>query len=458
MLGFGILNFLKTIAIPILYYGGIATMVASIFKKPEWGFFLLVALIPQPNIYYKLYEFPFGKDFMDLIYFSVLVGIFVNKGGVTITRNSILVILLIVVGYVSVWNSSLNFSLPIPLTTENPVIKPWKNYAMMIFLYFLGLNVIKEDEDKQKIVISIMSLAVLFISFRSFQAFTGGGEFSYGSRYEGPFWRVLLGANHFGAFIAQYWALFLGLLFYDKDVKRRIIYLATILFGLHPLFFSYSRGAYMAAFSALAFYGIIKKRILLVGILVVYLFWQDILPPSVVDRILMTTGGSGELEHSAAVRLDLWDHAIELFREKPLFGIGMGGFGFTIAEEMFYKDSHNFYLKILSEQGVIGIGLLAIILYGALKSGFELMKIGGSGFHKGLGFGFLGCLIACIVNNMFGDRWSYPVLGGYLWLTWGLVDRGILLSKRGDEFVIKMANGKFLKNPQNLLERINKNG
>ena len=171
MLGFGILNFLKTIAIPILYYGGIATMVASIFKKPEWGFFLLVALIPQPNIYYKLYEFPFGKDFMDLIYFSVLVGIFVNKGGVTITRNSILVILLIVVGYVSVWNSSLNFSLPIPLTTENPVIKPWKNYAMMIFLYFLGLNVIKEDEDKQKIVISIMSLAVLFISFRSFQAY-----------------------------------------------------------------------------------------------------------------------------------------------------------------------------------------------------------------------------------------------------------------------------------------------
>jgi O-antigen ligase len=214
----------------------------------------------------------------------------------------------------------------------------------------------------------------------------------------------------------------------------------------------------MAAFSALAFYGIIKKRILLVGILVVYLFWQDILPPSVVDRILMTTGGSGELEHSAAVRLDLWDHAIELFREKPLFGIGMGGFGFTIAEEMFYKDSHNFYLKILSEQGVIGIGLLAIILYGALKSGFELMKIGGSGFHKGLGFGFLGCLIACIVNNMFGDRWSYPVLGGYLWLTWGLVDRSILLSERGDEVVIKMANGEFLRNARNFLERINKNG
>ena len=67
---------------------------------------------------------------------------------------------------------------------------------------------------------------------------------------------------------------------------------------------------------------------------------------------------------------------------------------------------------MLSEQGVIGIGLLIIILYGALRSGFELNQIGRSEFHKGLGFGFLGCVIACIVNNIFGDRWSYPTLGG----------------------------------------------
>jgi len=457
MFGFGILNFLRTLTIPILYFGGIVTMVVSVFKKPEWGFFLLVALIPQPNIYYKLYEFPFGKDFMDLLYFSVLLGVFINKGGFTITRNSIIIIILIIASYISIWNTTFNFALPLPLTTENPVIKPWKNYAMMIFMYFLGLNVIKEEERDHKIVLLIMTLAVLFISVRSFRAFSGGAEFSYGRRYEGPFWVVLLGANHFGSFIAQYWALFLGLLFYDKDVKRRIIYLVTIVFCLHPLFFSYSRGAYMAAFSALVFYGIVKKRILLVGILIIGLFWQDLLPASVVDRILMTTGQSGELEHSAAVRLDLWNHAIGLFLQNPIFGVGIGGFGLTIPEELFYKDTHNFYLKMLSEQGVIGIGLLAIILYGAIKSGFELTQIGGSEFHKGLGFGFLGCVIACIVNNIFGDRWSYPTLGGYLWLAWGMVDRSILLSERVVDAVVKIENNNISKKRGNLPERINKN-
>jgi hypothetical protein len=172
----------------------------------------------------------------------------------------------------------------------------------------------------------------------------------------------------------------------------------------------------------------------------------------------MTTGGSGELEHSAAVRLDLWNHAIGLFLQKPIFGIGMGGFAFEIPAELIYKDTHNFYLKMLSEQGVVGIGLLIMILYGALRSGFVLNQIGRSEFHKGLGFGFLGCVIACIVNNIFGDRWSYPTLGGYLWLAWGMVDRSILLSERVDEAVVKIENNNISKKRGDLPERINKNG
>lgn len=37
--------------------------------------------------------------------------------------------------------------------------------------------------------------------------------------------------------------------------------------------------------------------------------------------------------------------------------------------------------------------------------------------------------MAFIITNMFGDRWSYFVLGDYFWITWGLVDRGILIAE-----------------------------
>jgi O-antigen ligase len=184
----------------------------------------------------------------------------------------------------------------------------------------------------------------------------------------------------------------------------------------------------MAAIGVLIFFGMIKKRSLLILALVLFLSWQTLLPPSVVERIKMTKTESGELEGSAAVRLDLWDHAVNLFKENPIFGIGLGGYRFTVPEELRFKDTHSLYLKTLSEQGIIGFSLLLLIFFMALKSGQRLYKIAQTPFQKGVGFGFLGCIVTFIITNMFGDRWSYFVLGDYFWITWGLVDREILMS------------------------------
>ena len=83
----------------------------------------------------------------------------------------------------------------------------------------------------------------------------------------------------------------------------------------------------------------------------------------------------------------------------------------------------------MSEQGIIGLILLLFIFLLALRSGQKLFKTAITPFHKGLGFGFLGCVVAFIITNMFGDRWSYFVLGDYFWIIWGLVDRGIFIAR-----------------------------
>jgi O-antigen ligase len=420
-----IFTFVKSLALPILYFGGLLTCLLSIFKRAEWGLFLMVALIPQPNIFYKLYEFPMGQKFLDLLFFAVLIGIFVNKKAFTINSNSIIIGLYLLMSYISLWNSSMNFSLPAPITTQNELFLQWKSYAMMIFMYYMALNSLR-DENQHKILVVIMALVILFISLRSYRSFTAGVSFVESARSAGPFEAVGLNSNHFAAFIVCYCSALLGFLLFDKNKWRRLLYLAAILFGLHPLFFSYSRGAYVAAIGVLIFFGMIKKRSLLILALVLFLGWQTLLPPSVVERIQMTKTESGELEGSAAVRLDLWNHAMDLFRKNPTFGIGLGGFKFTVPEG-FFTDTHSLYLKTLSEQGIIGVTLLLVIFFMALKSGQRLFKTALTPFQKGLGFGFLGCTAAFIVTNMFGDRWSYFVLGDYFWILWGLVDRAILM-------------------------------
>jgi O-antigen ligase len=123
----------------------------------------------------------------------------------------------------------------------------------------------------------------------------------------------------------------------------------------------------------------------------------------------------------------LWDHAFRLFEEHPVIGIGFGGYEFTIREGR-WTDTHNYYLKMLAEQGIIGFGLLILTLFLASRSGWRLLKAGKNGFDRGLGLGFMGCIVAAATTNLFGDRWSYFEMGSYFWVFWGLVDRAVLMS------------------------------
>jgi len=419
-------HFLRLVLVPTLYIGGLFVMIAAIFKKVEWGLLLMVFLIPQPNIWYKFHDYPFGKDYMDLLFFSIVLGILFQRKGFARTANSTMIVIFIMISYVALWNTSLRFSLPWPITTSNLLLPDWKNYAEMILLYFLALNAVK-DEDHQKMVVVVMSIVVLLIAVRSYRNFSGGVSFDVDKRDGGPFEAVGLGPNHLGAFIAYYCVTFLGLFILDTDRYRKYLFLTTTLFGLHPLFFSYSRGAYVAAFGALAFFALVKKRSLIILIVVILLTWQTILPASVVDRIMMTETPSGQLEGSAGHRLDLWEHALTLFEQNPVFGIGFGGFGFTVPQGEL-TDTHSFYMRMLSEEGIIGLAFFLLIFIKAFVSGWRLYKTGDAQFHRGLGLGFMGTVIACMISNLFGDRWSYFALGGYFWILWGLVDRGIILA------------------------------
>ena len=330
----------------------------------------------------------------------------------------------LVVSYLALWNATLRFGLPLPFTLANKLLAPWKNYAEMIFLYFIAFNIAR-DEKEQKTVVTIMATVFMLIVMREFRSFTADQGFSYDHRATGPFWADGLGANHFGAFIADYGSLFLGLYLLDKHKYRKWIYLAGFGFCIYPLFYSYSRGAYAAMLAAIVTLGCLRKPSLLIPVALVVVLWQTVLPSSVVDRISMTeisAGGSEELEASAAHRIILWEEAERNFREHTVFGIGFNAFGFTVPKGEL-TDTHNFFMKTAAEQGVIGLLILAAVLIRMLASGWSLYRRGPSSFHRGLGLGFLGCLAAVVVSNVFGDRWSYFMLGSYLWIFWGLIDR-----------------------------------
>ncbi|MCM8781397.1 MAG: O-antigen ligase family protein, partial [Candidatus Omnitrophica bacterium] len=138
----------------------------------------------------------------------------------------------------------------------------------------------------------------------------------------------------------------------------------------------------------------------------------------------------GTLESSAQKRLELWKQGINIFQEYPLTGVGFSTTQFLGLGGGF-ADTHNIYIKTLTEQGITGLIILLILFWLALKSGWQLYKISDDTFLKGLGLGFVACTMATIATNLFGDRWTYLQLSAYYWVLLGLVARGnIILEKQ----------------------------
>jgi O-antigen ligase len=173
---------------------------------------------------------------------------------------------------------------------------------------------------------------------------------------------------------------------------------------------------------------VLRYRSLLPFLGIFLIFWDSILPSSVVDRIQMTESPDGQIEESAALRLVVWDLAKRIFSDNPLFGIGYQGFYFASAGLPLH-NVHNYYLQTAAEQGIFGLTLLAILFCRAGWSGWRLYKDGSSNFLRGMGLGFIACISAMAITNIFGDRFSQISVGSYFWIYFGLVDRARVLAQ-----------------------------
>ncbi|HSI56836.1 MAG TPA: O-antigen ligase family protein [Ideonella sp.] len=419
----------KEVLLPYLVYLTVLlAFVIGLTRRAEVPVFLYAVLAPLPTLWYPTQGLPLGKDTMDLLIVSALIGGWVRRPpGSPAAPQLKFVLLLIGVSYLAVWNVSLRYGLPIALTRDNPVLGNWKNYAMMMLLYVVVFNAIQTRQQVQTLTMIFISV-LLFMVWRELSGFVAGESFSYGRRANGPFWIVGLNANHFGAFIAHYAVFALGMYAVDTHKWRRRLYLLTFAGSLYPLFYSYSRGAYVAVLAALLVLGLVRWRLLLVLLAIFMFTWTTVLPDSVVDRINTTESEDGDLEESAAMRLVVWDLAERLFKEHPGFGVGFDGFWYA-SDGLSLRNTHNYYLQTAAEQGLIGLLLLAALFFKGAKSGWRLYREGDSDFFKAMGLGSVVCVTAVMVTNVFGDRFSQLELGSYFFMLLGMVDRARQISQ-----------------------------
>jgi len=199
-------------------------------------------------------------------------------------------------------------------------------------------------------------------------------------RMSGPFFNIFYHSNFwpnaFALFIVMAWPVML-LVIKDKH-KLTSVFLFSFVFS--ALLLSYSRGA-LIAFSgqivllAIIFFRKINLKLLFTVVAIVAMTGVIFISSNYVRSFTYSTISvkervsfqNNEIMTSGQERIDFWKGAIELIKEKPLFGFGPYSFryAFNPYQKIFLGSSdhpHNIFLKIGAENGLIALGAFLLFL------------------------------------------------------------------------------------------------
>jgi O-antigen ligase len=197
----------------------------------------------------------------------------------------------------------------------------------------------------------------------------------------------------------------------------------------YGLLFAFSRGAYLGLAVGVITLGVLRRKFIPVLVMVV-LAGAFLLPSSVSDRIAGTyapasTSTEKTLDSSALDRVAIWQNALDIIAAYPLIGIGFNTYQFL--HPMGFSDTHNLYLKVLLEQGAVGLLIFFVLLWKMFRQGYDLFRKSTDPFLASLGAGFTASVLGAVVVNIFGDRWGYLQVDSYLWILLALVCRSRVL-------------------------------
>jgi O-antigen ligase len=194
----------------------------------------------------------------------------------------------------------------------------------------------------------------------------------------------------YGAMLAMFIPVLIGFLF-NKELKSKLRLIAGVVLGyfLVAITLSYTRAAWVSLLGALGVYIVLRFKInykvVISGIVIVVgLFF------AFQDQIFMSLEGNKQdsstdfSEHIKSIsnvatdasnleRINRWNCAVRMFKEKPIFGWGPGTYQFNYAPFQFSYEktiistnagdmgnAHSEYLGALSETGLPG--MLSFIL------------------------------------------------------------------------------------------------
>jgi len=292
-----------------------------------------------------------------------------------------------------------------------------------IILFFLLYKLINSNSRARRAFVYLLysTTIVLIIGFNEW-LFSRNLASIEKSRLLGP----VLQPNEFAAQLIYTFPALLATAFFYFPKISSWKYIFILPFAIRVLLATFSRGAYLAfaaEFITLSFFKSKKFFVLvIIAIASIYLFVPALVPNSLKARVSQTfhdTGPDATIDKSAESRFYLWDAAIKMTKQNPVFGMGFDQFHrlSSLYTEIPIEatDNQNMFLYAASNMGLPSLILLIILLLIFFFLSLKIYKKSDVPLEKIIGLGGASMIPGFIVVNMFGTHMIDPSVSIFFW-------------------------------------------
>lgn len=227
--------------------------------------------------------------------------------------------------------------------------------------------------------------------------------------------------NIMGDFMVMFAPMAAALAYFLKRRAAKLVCWFITFTMCFSCLFTMSRGAWISLVVAIFIFALLVDRrliALMLGAFVVAMFL-----PFVANRIGYLFTSDYAASSARGGRSVRWAQTMVYLRaNSPLFGIGFGMFGGAVAMQnpvsgwMQYFYTDNYYIKILAENGYVGLVSFIIMMGGVVWSGlrgwFRQRTAAFAPLSAGMFAGLCGVLAHCYFENIFEE----PYMGVCFWI------------------------------------------
>lgn len=323
-------------------------------------------------------------------------------------------------------------------------------YACLLLIYFMIITLITTREWLGRLSAALVVSGTLTALYGLYQKVSGNMEVGtmdkdmfgdLGGRVTSTFEN----SNMLGVFLIMVFPFALSYVFSAKKLWVKLLSLASCgVMGI-CLIYTWSRGAWLglvlAAFVFVLLYGhYIIPLLLPAGALGVTVLWNKLGGNGLFTNLMTRFSSILTMSDTSSVyRLGIWRGAMKVAGENLFTGIGVGTEAFRKVYIKFAESgietavhSHNLFLQIFIENGVVGFAVFIIALLLCISSGLELVRRSSAdtAAEKAIAVAAISGLLAALLQGMTDFIWFNYRIFFFFWVITAFISASARIGRR----------------------------